>query len=307
MVQMYSSLFQTCRSVFCQVIVLPGINGTIVASDRNINTEISHLSEIKQFKSDYINYYINDPELRRRSVEVTKQLYPAPLNTDYNSLAVRGFYQSWAEMYGLNMRKVRLAGWILLTIVMVLIIWLPPATSAIFTAGMSSSALQVILILAFQVVYGQVLGMMGFLTAVFMGGLALGASFPKALNKKSPLRNLTVLLCLLSASALVLPLAVSLSAKMFPWPFWVGTLFTVFSVLLALITGRIFSYCISISGGNNISVIYGADMAGAASGAILVVIILIPLAGIGLSPLLTAIPGIWLAMSMTIRQKLKTR
>lgn len=301
---LFSSLRNTCLSVFKESMVLPGIQATVVASDQSLRSDIAHLSHIKHLDSDYINYYTNDLDLGLRSSQFEAQLNTeARVNTDYNAVAVRGYYHSWAEKYGFGMNILLVIAGILILLTLSFLSFGNRAASAVFAAGMVSSGLQVILLLAYQVVYGQVLGMMALITAVFMGALAYGVRTVNTSFLTSGSRKLLVMLLILAFVACLIPLVIRMSPQMVSWPWLLSALFLLATAGPAFVTGRIFSAGTRLSGDMPVAQLFAADLAGAALGAILAVLIVIPLAGLLHASFLAAVPAAWMAAVLTLKQK----
>ncbi len=301
---LFSSLRNTCLSVFKESMVLPGIRATVVASDQSLQSDIAYLSNTKHLDSDYINYYINDMDLGLRSRQFEAQLNPeVRVNTDYNTVAVRGYYLSWAEKYGFSMNILWGSAGVLILLTLGFLSFGSRALSAVFAAGMVSSGLQVILLLAYQVVYGQVLGMMALITAVFMGALALGVRAGDSAFHYSGNRKLLVLLLILALAACSIPLVIRMSQRAVQWPWLVSALFLLATAGPAFVTGRIFSAGTKLVVDMPVAQLFAADLAGAALGAILAVLIVIPLAGVLPASFLAALPAVWMAAVLTLKQK----
>jgi len=302
---LFSSLRKTCLSVFNEWIVLPGINATVIASDKSLRPDIAHLSSLKHLNSDYINYYINDADLASHSIQFAAQLHTdALVNSDFNAVAVRGFYLSWAEKYGFSMKVLWGVAGILILVTLGYMTFGSRTASAVFSSGTVSSGLQVLLLLAYQVVYGQVLGMMGLITAVFMGALAYGARSGGHPARPAGINKLIVLLLFLVLVACLIPLMIKVSQLVVPWPWGVSALFLAVTALTAFLTGRIFSVSAQLEGIARIPRLFAADLAGAAMGAILTVLVIIPVAGILYAPFLAALPAAWMAATLWMKQKL---
>jgi spermidine synthase len=110
---------------------------------------------------------------------------------------------------------------------------------AVFTTGLSTMTLQIALLFAFQSVYGFVYEMVGLIVAIFMAGLALGATFTRVLVRDpTDRRVLAAVQAAVAATALGIAWALP----------WAGGLASAAGVFVA------FAACTFVSG-----VLNGAD------------------------------------------------
>lgn len=161
------------------------------------------------------------------------------------------------------------------------------------TTGLAMIAMEVLLLLGFQAVYGFVYQQMALLLALFMAGMAIGTwsrtFFPgtAALTSHPPLRTLAVVQALVAVSPLVL-------YGFLRWlggttnPFWQNAgawlLFPLFAFLSGSLGGYQFATAIQVffadvRGQNKLGLLYGLDLFGACIGALIVSAILLPLFG----------------------------
>jgi spermidine synthase len=182
----------------------------------------------------------------------------------------------------------------------------------IFAAGFAASALEVVLLLAFQVLYGSLYRQVGLVVTVFMTGLAAGAWWagrrPGRWNALTATRSgvlgssrstfsrhrLAVLAFAIATFAALLPLVLPrlgrlddlLGGELGGQAVILGLAF----VLAALVGHQFAQAAAAESGGPAVAAarLYSADLAGAALGALLVSAWLVPLFGVTTVCLLTA-------------------
>jgi spermidine synthase len=305
-VNIYSSLFRSCKQVFRYVSIFPGQNCYIVASDSGIKTNIGQLIEYKNIKNDYVNsYYIDEAEMLRNSSDIMKQLDPGVKpNTDFRPVAINGFYHYWLNRFHIEFRSFRLYALLVAALIILVLAFASPAFSGMFAAGFTGSALQVILILSFQIVCGYILRSIGLFTAVFMAGLAMGSMFRRKLLTSSSTRVLVYLQLILAGLSALVPVMVQFSDNINHLPVMVHLLYMVLILLISATSGIVFSISVNNSGiPKEVSLpqVYGADLAGSSLGAFVTILLLIPAAGIKPAAYLAGLLNGVVAVIMIIR------
>jgi len=306
--RIYSSLHNSAGSLFQHIRIFPGLACHFVASDRELNGNIGQLIENEDISTDYVNsYYIDQAEMERLAKAITDQLHlNEEMNTDFKPVAVSGFYQYWLNRSQMEINTFR---YIILLVVLLIIAGTAiasPANSGMFAAGFTSSALQVILILSFQIVYGYIYRTIGLFTAVFMAGLAMGAMFRRQMFSSTDKTRLILLQVVLAGLSGIIPFLINLSASLIQLPFLVHLLYLSAIWFISVVTGMVFSLSLEFLGTGtkeNVPAVYGADLAGASLGAFLTTILLIPVAGIKTAPYLTGLFNLLIALIMLVKQK----
>ena len=155
----------------------------------------------------------------------------------------------------------------------------------LFASGFAASALEVVLLLAFQVLCGSVYHQVGIIVTVFMAGLALGASMMNRLPNFGT-GSLSLLALAIAGYAVVLPLVLPLlnrlggSAASLAL---VKATIALLTLVLAMLVGMQFPLAnrLEFDGtAAGASRLYTADFVGAFLGALLACTLLIPLIGV---------------------------
>lgn len=177
---------------------------------------------------------------------------------------------------------------------------------AVFSTGLSTMAMQVALLFAFQGVYGFVYETVGLIVAIFMAGLALGAVAVNAVVEKfSRCRHLAILQ-LVNALAALLFAAVLPRAGTLLSPDLVLYLFALLTFTAGLVNGLDFPVAVAryraLGGGPEKAAgsVYGLELAGAACGALLAGVLVAPLSGIAACCLLAALANSMAAVVVLI-------
>ncbi len=278
-----STLFATLSSVFDNVVILPGSTKVYyIASSDTLTTQVARLIDARHINTTYVNrYYIDDNAVSDRSRELTRSLdQRAALNTDFSPVAYYQQLNFWLSYFDVHPWIFAAAGIVLLIIA---IVSLDAVTFGIAAGGFAGAAIELLLILAFQIVFGYVYQALGIIIMIFMAGLAIGSRYAPRICRTRTLNTFSYI-----------QFGVALYACLLPWMFhflgsarghsWiVEGAFFLLTLLIALLIGSEFSLASMLRQGPvaaTASRLYGADLAGAALGALLVSSILIPRLGI---------------------------
>lgn len=162
---------------------------------------------------------------------------------------------------------------------------------SISTTGFVTMALSIVWLFAFQSLYGYVYQRIGWIVALFMGGLVIGSSSGQRLSRSRPLALLIGVDAALSALALLAPIVLHVllrasSALLCEVAISAGVMLTgVLGGAAFALAGR------ALAGedpGKAAASVVGADHLGAAAGALLTGVFLVPVCGIPLTAVIIA-------------------
>jgi spermidine synthase len=280
--ELNSSIFQTLRTSFQHVLILPSGENFFIASDSVLSVSIPTLIAQRQIETDYVNpYYFDENLLHDRSRFMHQSIdTTASLNHDFRPVAY--FYQQsyWLSHFRQN---YALIGGITLLLLVLTFLAYSPVNAGLFSAGFTGASIEVILLLGFQILYGYVYQALGVLIMVFMLGLALGAGLRQYLIPNPRPRLYLFVQLLLAALCLLILVFFTLMPFMVLPDALVFTLFLILAITVAALTGIEFSFAALLSRGGLDKITasnYAVDLYGSALGALLTAIILLPLAGI---------------------------
>ncbi len=158
--------------------------------------------------------------------------------------------------------------------------------AAVFTTGLSTMALQIAILFAFQSVYGFVYAMIGLIVALFMAGLLCGAWSAQRWIKRKDNRRL---LAAVQAGIALFAVAIVFALPGFAaWPSAVAifTGFALTTFVAGLLNGVDFPLTVAchcaVTGRADTStgVVYGGELLGACLGAVLASAVIAPVLGI---------------------------
>ena len=314
-------IYHTLREVFPYVVAVPGETIHFFAATRpdvlteNPQTLIARLQE-RNLKTQYVReYFIPFRMMPDRMVQVREQLQglaSTPVNRDFEPIAYYFDVVLWSTQFKLGYsRWFRAAAHIaftsvidvvlvILLIVAVLLASVPArerrarsaAACCMAATGFTLMVLQILLLLAFQSVYGYVYLQLAILIAMCMAGIAFGSWLGIRRIRSShrpPYRTIATTQVLLALSSPALIFVVSLLSKISGMTTtWLAAQF-VFPSLAALcgmlggyqfpVATEIYLYSDDSGGRSRLGTLYAVDLLGGCAGALLLSSYLIPVFG----------------------------
>lgn len=288
-IELQSSIYNGLRNEFRNILILPGSHNYYLASDDSLSSNYSELLSVTELENKYVNsFYINSDLLNFRSSQLLSSFdRDAPLNKDFKPTVYLIYLKYWLSYFG---ARFWILPFICITLMLVFFIFAKPPSTVMFTSGLTGAAVEVVLIISFQVIFGNVYLFLGVFITVFMAGLAAGGWLSSFCKKKN--WNKRALFIQFFTGIYILLIAVTL----FYLKDYSGTLLIQLTFFLMIIVVSMFvglQYGVSISKRKeeirkSVSSVYASDLAGAAVGSLLAVIWLIPLYGIYVSLLILA-------------------
>jgi len=298
--RLLASAQRTVRTSFKNTLAIPGSRVFFLASDGPLFADIASRLEARQVRTRLVNRHYLDAMLAPdRMADLARAVAePAAINRDFSPILYFYHLRHWMSQFNLRFGPLQA---VLLLALGFYLVRLRRSALVLFASGFAASALEVVLLLAFQVLCGSVYHQVGLIVTVFMLGLAAGAWWinraarlhsdlpPKA----QPAQRLCLLAVAIAGYALCLPLilpglgrlgaaAMALLA--------IKTAIAALTFVLAALVGIQFPLAnqIEAAAPAGLSRLYTADFVGASLGALLACTLLIPLLGIPGVCLLTA-------------------
>ena len=302
--QLNSSLYQTLKTSFSHVIIIPGNKLFFVASDQPLTYEVSRLASQKGLDNVYVNpYYIQDDLLKRRGEMLEDHLIKtAEVNRDFKPITYYLKVQQWLSYFDFNYwMPLLLVG----VVALYFLIRLHPVNLGMFTAGFAGASVEVILLVAFQILYGYVYSMVGIIVTVFMAGLAVGTFYRHKLIPRVHVSTYYRLILWMGGYILVLPVILHLLRNASVNPHIMHALFVLMMFGTAMLVGMIFSLASQLRLKKWITIVsevYSVDLLGAGIGTFVVSVYLIPV--LGLMNVLLITSGITLLSGLLILLRL---
>ena len=308
--RLLASAHHTLSDSFAHVRMIPGGRVFFLASDEPLSLDIATRLEEREIHPRFVNRNYLDAMLAPdRLADLERAVgRPAAANTDFNPVLYYLHLRHWLSQVtaGDGRRLGGIAGAALALGFAVYLVRLGAVPRLIFAAGFAASGLEVVLLLACQVLYGSLYRQVGLVVTVFMAGLAAGAWWAqRRLRRWNALTSTRSSVLGSSRSIVLLSLVIAALAAALPWllrvPAALGAatdsdvmgqgFLLLLTLALALPVGAQFPLAGAASPGDSATVaarLLAADLAGAALGALLVSTFLIPLLGVTTVCLATA-------------------
>jgi spermidine synthase len=276
--QLLASAYQTVKTRFDNVLLIPGGRIHFLASNGKLSLAIAGRLEEAGIATRFVNRHYLDATLTPDRINDLQRAVaqPAKINRDFKPVLYLYQLRHWLSEFGGRF------GWpevVLGLALVVYVVRLRATALVIFAGGFAASALEVVLLLAFQILYGSLYRQLGVIVTMFMAGLAVGAWWAN----RRPLRLPW------------LALGIAVLAAVLPGLIRVGWLIAPLTFGLAMLVGMEFpvaSRAEPVATAATASRLFTADFVGACLGALLVSTWLIPWLGVG--------PACWLAAGLNL-------
>ncbi len=293
------SVYHTLRTVFPEVLVLPGEHNFFLASDAPLEADPAVLAgrlaergvETRWLTPGYIEYIFTTDRFAevRRELEATAGVR---LNRDLTPICYYYDLALWLSRFYPNLRGIFEnaslvnLGWVAapLALVVVLVRWrrswaIPLAVAGI---GLAQMMLAVLILFAFQVQHGTIYAQVSLIVTAFMAGLALGSAASNRLLARweDERRARWTLIAVQGGVAVYSGLFPFILSLPLPAPTLV---FPLLALLAGYLTGMAFPLAVALvrgSPGRVAGMLYGADLVGGCLGALLGAVLLVPVLGI---------------------------
>lgn len=291
--RLLASADQTLKTCFKNVLLIPGGRVFFLAADGELHRDIATRIEANHIPTQLVQRHYLDAMLTAdRLADLQRALaQPALVNRDFSPVLYNYHLLYWISQFKVRFGLLEGALFVLLAVYLVT---LRAVSLAVFVGGFAAAALEVVLLVGFQILYGSLYQQLGVIITLFMAGLALGALIGNRLATESGRGRLAALALAIAAYSALLPMALLRLGQAGSSPaalFTVQAAIALFTLLLALLIGLEFS----LAGQLRLAVVsltasrlYTADFVGAALGALLASTLLIPVLGMTATCLLTA-------------------
>jgi spermidine synthase len=299
--QMLSSACLSVKHSFRNVLVIPGGRVYFLASDGPLYPDIATRIEQRQVKTKLVNRHYLDgmltPDRMAGLASATAQ--PAAMNRDFSPVLYYYHLRHWMSQFNVKCGLIQVG---LLVVLGFYLIRLRGSSYVLFASGFAASALEVVLLLAFQVLCGSVYHQVGVIVTVFMAGLALGAFMANRFASVRP-GSLAALALAITGYAVILPLLLPLLSRLGGTVVslaMVKVIIAALTLVLAVLVGMQFPLANRLEFDGTVagaSRLYTADFVGAFLGALLACTLLIPLIGVVGVCLVTAVLNVVAALA----------
>ena len=272
--QKISSLYNTVNDYFKHVLLLPGQKIFFLCSSQPLNTDIPALLARKNILTRYIKGYYYGNLTHERIERLNALIDPlTPKNRDDYPQLMRLMFQQWFAKFSTSPTGFIA---ILAVVCMVYLIRISAEEFVLFSTGFTVMGSELLVIFAFQIVFGYIYFQIGLIVTVFLAGLLPGAWFGHRFRYRSK-QTLALADGLLILLIGVLIVVLKQGSYRLPVSF-----FLFYGFVVSLICGFQFPVALYLRGGDAPAVTrtFSADLIGAAFGTLITSVVLIPYFGI---------------------------
>lgn len=168
-----SIIYNTARSHFENVLVLPGGEAYFLCRDGTLWTDIPARLERKAIQTAYVKgfYYGNVTKERIDKLQgiLDEKEY---INSDFEPRVMNVIFQEWFMKHGTSPKVFFL---ILLGLTLIYFIFMKKEEYILFSTGLATMGVEMLVVFTFQVMYGYIYLKIGAIVTVFLLGLLPGA------------------------------------------------------------------------------------------------------------------------------------
>jgi spermidine synthase len=269
-----STLYSTARLHFKNVMILPGEEAYFLMKDGELWTDIPVRLKLKSIRTSYIEgfFYGNVTEERIKKLEETLDRNEYA-NTDFEPRLMNIVFQEWFMKHGTSPKYFLL---VVLVLTCIYLIFMRREEYILFSTGLATMGVEMLIIFAFQVIYGYIYLKIGAIVTAFLLGLLPGALMGN-FSKSKDVRKLVVSEMFLLFLLIIFFIWVSyFKSELHPM------YFLAYCFLFSLLCGFQFPVAAGIIGERSSPAAgcLAADLCGASVGTLVTGTILIPLWGI---------------------------
>ena len=173
--RLLASANRALRQSFSQVRMIPGGRVFFLASDGPLAMDIATLIERRGLATKLVNRHYLDAMLAPdRLADLDRAVaQPAAINTDFAPALYYYQLRHWLSQF--DSRTGLAAGGLAVVFALFYLLRLRAIPRLIFASGFTASAIEVVLLLGYQALYGSLYKQVGLVVTVFMAGVAAGA------------------------------------------------------------------------------------------------------------------------------------
>jgi spermidine synthase len=273
-VKKLSSIYNTVRSHFKNVLLIPGEEIYFLASDEGLSDDIPLKLERKSITTSYIEGFYHGNVTRERIRFINESInLDEFVNTDLQPRVITIMFQEWFKQYGTS------PNWfiaLLIVVIGVYVAMIRKEEFVLFSTGFAVMGVEMLILFSFQVLYGYIYLKIGVVITSFLFGLLPGAILGntwKARGKDMLIKAEAGMILLL----LIYLVWVAFYQAMMP-----ELAFFLYGFFFSMLCGVQFPIAAELIGEERSPAagLFGADLVGAGTGTLAIGTLLIPLLGI---------------------------
>jgi spermidine synthase len=273
-VKKLSSIFNTLKLYFNNVLLIPGEEVYFLASDGELATDIPLRLKKRSIATSYIDGFYYGNVTKERIKSINESVNPDEfINTDFQPRVINIMFKEWFKKYGTS------PNWfiaILLGLLIPYLFLIKREEYVLFSTGFTAMGVEMLIIFSFQVIYGHIYLKVGAVITFFLLGLLPGAVLGNRWKKagKEMLINAEV--------GMIILLMIYLIWATFYQSMIPEFVFLLYGFTFSLLCGVQFPVAAEIIGEERSPAagLFAADLVGAGAGTLAIGTLLIPLLGI---------------------------
>ncbi len=168
-----STLFNTARVHFKNVLVLPGEEAYFLCRDGELWSDIPARLRQRSIQTAYIEGFYNNSVTSERIKKIQEVMDEKEyINTDFEPRIMNIVFKEWFMKHGTSPKAFLL---ILLGFVALYLLFIKREEYILFSTGLTAMGIEMLVIFTFQAIYGDIYLKVGAIISVFLLGLLPGA------------------------------------------------------------------------------------------------------------------------------------
>lgn len=276
-----SVLYNTLKSEFENILIIPGEKNYFLASDKELQIDVLQKIEKKSIETEYLAYYVDGFSLQNDSRQLMDNINPeTTINKDLQPVSYYKQLHFWLTYFGLNYYLFIAVAFIILIIVISRLNFI---NLGMFAGGFTAASLEIIILMVIQILFGYVYQMIGIVVMIFMSGLAVGSFFYRRFTGSISLKKYILIQSVLGLFSIMTAFVLKFLVESNIGYYLSFIILSVLIFISALLVGIEFSFASKLPLQNTVKIaseIYSADLFGSAIGSLLIASFIVPLAGI---------------------------
>jgi spermidine synthase len=273
-VKKLSSIYNTVRVYFSNVLLIPGEEIYFLASDEGLSADIPLNLRRKSITTSYIEGFYHGNVTRERIRFINESIdLDEFVNTDLRPRVINIMFQEWFKKYGTS------PNWFIACLIVVIVVYVSVIRKeefVLFSTGFAVMGVEMLILFSFQVLYGYIYLKVGVVITSFLFGLLPGA----ILGVKWKGRGKDMLIK--AEAGMILLLMAYLVWVAFYQSMMPELVFFLYGFFFSMVSGVQFPVAAEIIGEERSPAagLFAADLVGAGAGTLAIGTLLIPLLGI---------------------------
>jgi spermidine synthase len=273
-VKKLSSIYNTVKAHFRQVLLIPGEEIYFLASDEVLSEDIPLNLTTRSIATSYIEGFYHGNVTKERIRFVNQSMdSDEPVNTDLRPRVIHIMFQEWFRKYGTS------PNWfvaVLIAVIAVYVSMIRKEEFVLFSTGFAVMGVEMLLLFSYQVLYGSIYLKVGVVITSFLLGLLPGAILGNRWKSKG--RDMLIK----AESGMLLLLVIHLVWVAFYRAVIPEFVFFLYGFFFSMLCGVQFPVAAEVIGEERSPAagLFAADLVGAGIGTLAIGTLLIPLLGV---------------------------